>query len=199
MSAVVNAVKPVITKRRKITTEELLAMPDDGMERWILRGELWERPMTKRNRFHSEVTARISQLLGNWLDSQPVPRGQVYDGEAGCILARDPDTTVGIDVVYISPELAAKQSDETTLIDGVPTLAVEVLSPNDTTEEITEKVETYLGAGVPLIWVVHPNFRTVTVHRPGEEPELFNVREELSGEPHLPGLRIRVESIFSRG
>jgi Uma2 family endonuclease len=199
MSAVANAVKPVISKRRKVTTEELLAMPDDGMERWVLRGELWERPMTKRNRFHSEVTARISQLLGNWLDSQPAPRGQVYDGEVGCMLSHDPDTSVGIDVAYFSAEVIAKQTDQTSLIDGTPTLVVEVLSPNDTTEEITNKVEAYLDAGVPLVWVVHPRFRTVTVHKPGEEPELFNVKQELSAEPHLPALKLRVESIFSRG
>jgi Uma2 family endonuclease len=195
MSAVIDAIAP---KRRKITTAELLALPDDGMERWILRGELWERPMTKRNRFHSGATARIAQLLGNWLDGQPAPRGQILDGEAGCIISRDPETTVGINVVYVSAEVMAKQSDETTLIDGVPTLAVEVLSPNDTTEEITSKVKGYLDAGVPLVWVVHPQFRTVTVHRLGEEPELFNVKQELSAEPHLPGLKLRVESIFTR-
>ncbi|MFO0844576.1 MAG: Uma2 family endonuclease [Gemmataceae bacterium] len=181
-----------------MTTAELLALPDDGMERWILRGELWEKPMTKRNRFHSGATARIAQLLGNWLDAQPAPRGEILDGEAGCILSHDPDTTVGIDVVYVSAEVMAKQSADTTLIDGAPILAVEVLSPNDTTEEITSKVKGYLDAGVPLVWVVHPQFRTVTVHRPGEEPELFNVKQELSGEPHLPGLKLRVEAIFSR-
>jgi Uma2 family endonuclease len=199
MSAMPVESGPSRKRQRQWKTEELLALPEDDIERWIIRGELREKPMTKRNRHHSRATARIAQLLGDWLDRQPSPRGEVYDGEAGCILARDPETTVGIDVVYLSPELAAKQSDDTTLIDGVPTLAVEVLSPNDTTEEITEKVRAYLAAGVPLVWVVHPSFRTVTVHKPGEEPELFNVHQELSGDPHLPGLSIRVESIFSRG
>lgn len=183
---------------RRMTTKELLALPEDGVDRWIIREELREKPMTKRDRYHSRTTARIAQLLGAWLDQQPAPRGEIYDGEAGCILSHDPESTVGIDVVYISPELAANQSDTTTLIDGVPTLAIEVLSPNDTTEEITEKVEAYLAAGVPLVWIVHPRFRTVTVHRPGHEPELFNIQQELTGEPHLPGLRIRVEAIFTR-
>jgi hypothetical protein len=39
--------------------------------------------------------------------------------------------------------------------------------------------------------------RTVLVHRPGAGPVLFNVRQEVSAEPHLPGLRIPVASIFS--
>jgi Uma2 family endonuclease len=181
-----------------MTTEELLALPDDGMERWLIRGELREKPMTVRNRDHARTTARISQLLGDWLDRQPQPRGDVLDGEAGCRLRGTPDSTVGVDVVYLSPELAVRQSAETTLVDGAPTLAVEVLSPNDTVEEITEKVDEYTAAGVPLVWVVNPYHQTVTVHRPGAAPELFNVTQTLTAEPHLPGFRVEVARLFAR-
>ncbi len=181
-----------------MTTEELLALPDNGVERWLIRGQLREKPMTKRNRWHSRVMARLSQLLGDWLDRQPEPRGEVLDGEAGCRLRRNPDTSVGIDVVYISPQLAAQDPDDTTLIDGVPTLVVEILSPNDTVEEINDKVDEYLAAGVPLVWLVDPHHRTVEVHRPDGEPELFNVRQEISAEPHLPGFRVPVAQIFGR-
>jgi Uma2 family endonuclease len=181
-----------------MTTEELLALPDDGVERWLVRGQLRERPMTVRNRWHGRVTARIAQILGNWLDKQPQPRGEVFDGEAGCRLRRNPDTTVGIDVVYINAELAARDPDDTTLLDGVPTLVVEVLSPRDTQEDIDEKVDLYLEVGVPLIWIVDVHDRTVLVYRPGAEPELFNINQELTAEPHLPGFRAPVAQIFNR-
>ncbi|MFO0805587.1 MAG: hypothetical protein U0791_21000 [Gemmataceae bacterium] len=59
--------------------------------------------MTKRNRYHAALTARLSQLIGNWIDTQPEPRGEVYDGEAGLYLRRNPDSAVGIDVVYMPP------------------------------------------------------------------------------------------------
>ena len=130
-----------------MTTEELLALPENGTERWLIRGQLREKPMTKRNRVHSLITSLLSYFLWDWVRQQPEPRGRVHDGEAGCRLRRDPDTTVGIDVVYISPELAAQEPDDTSLIDGVPTLVAEVLSPNDTQEEIHEKITTYLEAG----------------------------------------------------
>src|SRR5271166_3504265 len=91
---------------------------------------------------------RVAKFLDNWLDQQPEPRGAVLCGEAGCRLRRDPDTTVGIDVVYISAELAARESDETSLIDGVPVLVVEILSPGDTQEEVDEKIDGYLQAGI---------------------------------------------------
>ncbi len=180
-----------------ITTEQLLAMPQDGMDRWLIRGELREKPMTVRNRWHSRIMARVTQFLSNWLDQQPEPRGAILCGEAGCRLRRDPDTTVGIDVVYISAELAARASDETSLIDGVSVLVVEILSPSDTQEEVDEKTDGYLHAGVALVWVIDPHDRTVTIYRPGSEPELVNVRQELSGEPHLPGFRVSVANILT--
>ncbi len=183
-----------------MTTEEPLAMPDDGVERWLIRGQLREKKkdMIKRNRCHSRVMSRISQLIGDWLDRQPEPRGEVFDGEAGCRLLHDPDTAFGIDVVYISPELAANPGPDSTMIDGVLTLAVEILSPNDTVEEVTEKVDSYLRAGVPLVWIVDPYHETVTVYRPAVAPEMFNVHQEICADPHLPGFRVPVAKIFRR-
>lgn len=183
-----------------MTTEELLALPDDGKERWLVAGELREfpreHPMTVRNRFHSRAMIRVGKFLDNWLDEQPQPRGQVFGGEAGVRLSRDPDTTVGVDVVYISADVIVRQTDETTLIEGVPTLAIEILSPNDTIEEIHEMIRVYQSAGVPLVWVLNPYDRTVTVYRPGAEPDLLNALEELSGEPHLPSFRVPVARLF---
>jgi Uma2 family endonuclease len=183
-----------------MTTEELLALPDDGVERWLIRGQLreqrGEKSMTVRNRWHSRTMTRVAKFLDNWLDQQPEPHGSVLCGEAGVRLRRNPESTVGVDVVYVSAELAAQESDETSLIDGVPVLVVEILSPNDTQENIEEKIDTYLEAGVPLVWLVNPYRRTVVIHRAGEEPVMVNVRQELSGEPNLPGFRVAVARLF---
>jgi Uma2 family endonuclease len=178
------------------TTADLLALPEDGMQRWLIRGHLWEKPMTVRNRTHSLIEANIVHILNLWRDRQPEPRGAVLCGEVGCRLQRDPDTTVGVDVVYLDPELAAAESDETTLVDGVPVLCVEILSPGIKQEETDEKITQYLAAEVALVWVVNPRFRTITVYRPDAEPELFNANEELTAETHLPGFRVAVRQIF---
>lgn len=186
----------VTTPSRMWTTEELLALPENGTERWLIRGRLREKAMTIRNRWHSRAIARLSYLLQCWLDGQPPPRGAVLAGEAGCRLRRDPDTTVGIDVVYVGPELAAQEPSDTRLIDGVPILAVEVLSPSDTQEEIDEKLDSYLQAGVALVWVVDPHDRTVLIYQRGMAPILANETQELCGDPHLPGFRVPVRRIF---
>src|SRR5262245_55534071 len=163
-----------------MTTNELLAMPQDGMDRWLIRGQLREKPRNVRDRGHGRALTRLGQLLVNWLDRQAEPRGEVLGGDAGVRLRRDPDTAVGIDVVYIGPDLAAQGSADMRFVDGVPVLAVEILSPNDTVEEIAGKVDEYLAAGVSLVWIVDPHYRTVLVHRPDAEPVLFNVQQELT-------------------
>jgi Uma2 family endonuclease len=184
-----------------MTTEEFLALPDDGAERWLIEGELREagrgKTMTVRNRWHSRIMVCVSHELESWRRGQPEPRGSVLCGEAGCRLRRDPDTTVGIDVVYVSAKVAVRESEDTTLIDGVPVLAVEILSPNDVQEEIDEKIDRYLQAGVALVWVISPHHRTVQIFRPDAGPELVNDRQELSGEPHLPGFRVPVAQLFA--
>jgi Uma2 family endonuclease len=179
-----------------MTAQELLALPDDGMERELIRGQVKERPMPVRNRFHSQVVARISFLLGRWIEDSSVPEGQVHAGDAGCILRRDPDTMVGIDVAYFSREVLARQTDDTTVIDGPPKLAIEVLSPSDETKDIHDKVREYLAAGVDLVWLVDPYFHTVTVHQPTSPPEMFNDQETLDGGSTLPGLKLPVAEIF---
>src|SRR4051794_4943787 len=141
-------------EQKRMTTEEFLALPDDGVERWLIRGVVREfgDAMTRRNRDHTRLTARLAQLLGNWLDAQPAPRGEVHDGEAGCRLSPDPDVTVGSDGAYVAAEVAAASPEDTELIEGVPTLVAEVLSPYDEDDNVHDKIQVYLEAGVPLVW-----------------------------------------------
>ncbi len=181
-----------------MTTEELLAMPEDGVDRWLIDGELRERkrPMSVRNRFHSFTMTRIARFLDVWLDTQPEPRGKILTGDAGFRLKRNPDTTFGVDVAYVSAEVLSQQSDESTIIDGIPTLAVEVLSPSDTYEDTNDKIDSYLGAGVPVVWILDPRRRTALVYSPEKEPRLFNSQQELPGDPHLPGFLVPVGDLF---
>ena len=187
----------VATAPCEMTTENLLALAADGVDRWLIRGQLREKPRAVHNRWHSRIMTRVTRFLDVWLDGQPEPRGSGLCGEAGVRVERNPDSSVGVDVVYISAEVAARQPGDTTLIDGIPVLAVEILSPSDTLEEVNEKTDGYLQAGVSLVWVIDPHHRTVEIFRPKAEPELVNGRQELSGEPELPGFRVPVSQLFA--
>jgi Uma2 family endonuclease len=53
----------------------------------------------------------------------------------------------------------------------------------------------YLEVGT-VVWVADPDFRTVAVHRPGEPPVTYNERQEIDGDPYLPGFRVLVSRLF---
>lgn len=192
------ALEPTPPADRLFTTADLLALSDDGVERWLIDGRLVEVGMTTRNRTHTGVEARVAQQLLNWVDTQPEPRGSVHAGEAGVRLRENPDRTVGVDVVYLAPDVSAAVmgDDATTIIAAVPTLAVEILSPSDVKEDTTRKLKLYRDAGVPLVWVIDPDFRTVTVHQPGARPVMVNDGDELDGGGVLPGFRVPVARLF---
>ena len=187
------------TATRRMSVEEFLALPDDGVRRWLIDGEVREYGMTVRNRDHSRVMMRVGQLLGNWLDNQPIPRGELVGGEAGFILPGDPAKVIGLDIAYIDADLATQKPDDTTLFEGVPVLAIEVMSPSDTQEYIRERIASLLNAKVKIVWIVDPDEQTVRVHRKGVRSRTLQDSDELTAEPELPGFRVSVASLFSRG
>lgn len=179
-----------------MTLEEFHALPEDPeVERMLIRGRLWEKPMTKRTRQNAHLVSRIAHVLLMWAEQQPMPRPEVYSGEIGCDLPGQ-ETGVGIDVAVVSAELEATLSDKEKYVIGAPTLVGEILSPSDRVEEINAKLDVYLAAGVPLIWVVDPFRRTIVLHRPDASPEMFTGDDELAGDPHLPGFKIRLSQLF---
>lgn len=179
-----------------MTVEELLALPDDGVERELIRGELRESSMTTRSKRHALAMSNLAYVLVTWLRQQATPRGTLFTGDARVLIRRNPDTFVGADLAYISAEMAEQTAEAVTFIDVIPVLVVEIVSPSDTAESIAEKVREYLEAGVALVWEVNPFYETVLVHRPDARPELFNTLQELKAEPHLPGFQTRVSEIF---
>lgn len=178
-----------------MTGEQWLDLPFDGTERCLVRGELREHPTTWRNKRHSRAEARIARFLDEWNDSQPSPRGLIVSGEAGFRLSRDPDTVVGIDVAYVSAEVE-ERSVTSNLFEGPPVLAVEILSPSDTQERIEERVRLFRDAGVPLVWLVDPALKTVTILQADEPPRMVNATQQIQDLPLLPGLALPVSRIF---
>jgi Uma2 family endonuclease len=192
--------------QKTMTLEEFLALPENGKRRWLIDGVVreWpsegsdlEPPMTVRNRFHGRITATTCTELEIWMRTRPEPRGLVVGGEVGFIFSRDPLSVVGIDVAIVPHEVASREAEGTTLFDGLPFLAVEILSPSDTLEGIAEKRGHYRRAGIPLVWLIDPSDQTVTIYQAGARPRMVAAGDELACEPHLPGFRIPVARLFA--
>jgi Uma2 family endonuclease len=77
-----------------------------------------------------------------------------------------------------------------------PDLAVEVLSPGNTGTELDEKLDEYLAAGMPMVWIVNPDRRTIRVYRSDGTMRLFRAPDVIENEPLLPGFRMTVGDVF---
>jgi|SRR5262245_2884725 len=78
----------------------------------------------------------------------------------------------------------------------VPDLAVEVISPTDQVEELTDKLEDYFAAGVARVWVVPPRPKVVQVYESLRLARGFLDTDTLDGGEILSGLSIPVGSLF---
>ena len=70
-------------------------------------------------------------------------------------------------------------------------------SPTDRPGDIVAKMERYRDAGVPLVWWVNPERRTVTVFHYGRQVAELGESDELDGEDILPGFRLKIADIFA--
>ena len=73
----------LILPRKKMTIDEFLALPDDGVDRMLLDGELWEMGVSLRGHLHGEIAATIAFWLVGWNKTQPKPRGKVSVARSG--------------------------------------------------------------------------------------------------------------------
>jgi len=175
-----------------VTAEQLLGMPDDGYRRELVAGEM--RTMTPPGWRHCAVESVVDGLLRDYLKEHPL--GILLVGDPGFLLARDPDTVLAPDVAFIRNEHIPPELSEQGYWPGPPDLAVEVVSPGRPAHVFHEKASTWLDAGTAMVWVVHPARRTVTVYRPGAEPETLTEAGQLEGQDLLPGFRCPVADLF---
>ena len=183
------------TSGTAITPEDLLNMAD-GKNYELINGDLVERDMGNES---SEIAGRILILIGIFLRGRALGRLFMSDAGFQCF-PLDPTRVRKPDVSFVRTgrlpgDHAAKGFDRI-----APDLVVEVVSPRDTAEEVEEKIDSWLGAGVRLVWVAYPSTQVVRVHRPrsvgaGRVTDLAGA-DVISGEDVLPGFTCPVREFF---
>jgi Uma2 family endonuclease len=164
---------------------------NEGKHFELVRGEVVEMPRPGER--HCHVCGNVTWVLNNYVRQRR--QGRVLSNDAGIILARDPDTVRGPDVVLF-PDVLPYDQLNPKWAEGVPTLAVEVISPNDRIGKVTRRITEMLRAGIRLIWLIDPETRDVTVFRQGQDPQVFDATQELTGDDILPEFRCPVAELF---
>jgi Uma2 family endonuclease len=178
-----------------LTPEDFLKMEDGGKGFELVDGQLVEQHVSVLSCL---VADRLFALLAVYCEAHrlgwvlPQDSGFQYDPTAPKKVRKPDDAFIRRDRLPES-ELAKG------FCDIVPDLASEVVSPNDTFDEVDRKVEEYLRLGVHLVWIVSLETRQIYIHR--RDGSVAKVREngELSGEDVVSGFRCRVSELFPTG
>jgi Uma2 family endonuclease len=179
------------TTARVITAVELLHMPGD-QRRELVKGEL--RTMAPAGFEHGRVTMKLAKLLVIHVENNKL--GIILGAETGFKLSKNPDTVRATDISFVAAARIPAGSHVRGYWEGGPDLAVEVLSPSDSAEEVEEKIDDYLNAGTRLVWILSPRRRTIAVHRGGRDVQLLRDTDTLNGEDVIPGFACKVAEAF---
>jgi Uma2 family endonuclease len=180
------------TSTKLMTADELFVMPHKGFRYELVKGEL--RKMSPAGSEHGAIIVNITLFLAQHVKANNL--GVCFGAETGFKLATDPDTVRAPDVAFVRRERVPQSGIPKKFWPGAPDLAIEVLSPGDTYEEVDDKVEEWLAARTSAVWVVNPKRRSVSVYRSITEVTRLSESDELEGHEVVPGFRCRVAEIF---
>lgn len=171
-----------------MTADELLRMPDDGMRRELVEGEL--RTMSPAGFKHGKISQIIATHLATYVRAKKL--GVVCSSDTGFIISKHPASVFAPDVGYVRQE---RDLDENGYYPGPPDLAVEVISPSDSYSEVEEKVAIYLAGKTPMVMVVDPRLKSATVHTANAITRL-SLHQALDGGDVVPGWNLPLREVF---
>jgi Uma2 family endonuclease len=180
------------TTTKPLTAEEFSLLPETEMQRSLVRGEVVET--MPPNASHGIIAGRFFKALIIWADET---NAGAAGFEPGFILDRDPDVVRGPDVYFVRADRIPAGGIPNTYWDLAPDLAVEVISPSETANEIREKVQDYLAAGTALVLVIYPKTRELDAHTPDGLARTYRSDEDFTSPAVLPGFSCRVSELFS--
>ena len=180
------------TQTKLLTADDLLRLDSQGVRGELIRGVLYETMSTGQR--HGKIVMNLGGELRIFLKARRL--GTLVGSDSGVWLERDPDTVREPDLAFTSVERLPLGEDLPGYAEVVPDLVVEVRSPSDSRREVHDKARMWLSHGVRLAWVVHPDTRTVDVHRTDRDVATLGEDDSLDGMDVLPGFSCAVKDVF---
>jgi Uma2 family endonuclease len=180
------------TVARALTYEDLCRAREDGNRYELIEGELVlvAAPSPLHQRFLVWLTVRFVRLV------EEAGLGEVYVAPVDVHLA---------DGSYVQPDLLVVLADragivDAALIEGEPSLLVEVVSRSSRARDRQQKASLYARVGVPEYWTVDSDDQSITVHADPRDGRYRTVRREtgIVRAETVPGLAVDLGEFFAR-
>jgi Uma2 family endonuclease len=182
----------ILNRPKLLTAEEFWALPEGEGKRELVRGEVVEwMPV---GGIHGEVVSELLSRLRNW--AKAGKHGYVAT-EVGYVVRHNPDGVRAADVSFVRQARIPETGTPEGFWHLEPDLAVEVVSPTESAQEVLDKVSDYLTAGTPLVWVVYPRSQHVVVHTPDGLARTLHAGDVLEDLEVMPGFSLAVNELFA--
>ena len=169
----------------KMTYEDLLLLPDDGMRHELIDGEHFVSPSPIE--IHQLISGRLYLAIASHLAKHG--GGVVFYAPFDVIFS--PGDVVQPDLLFISDARRSIRTGKNVKV--APDLLVEVLSEVNRRHDEVRKRDLYLRNGVTEYWIVDPEIQLVKIYRGGKKIEMT---EGALTTPLLPGLTIDLADLF---
>lgn len=148
----------------------------------------------------SQKNTVIAMRIGYFFNAFVIPR------DLGYVSGADGGYTINERNAF-QPDVGLILKDRHPVLEGVefpipPDLAVEVISPSESSNDVLKKVQRYIGAGTKRVWTVYPEDQEVYVWMRAEDGGLhmqpFGIDDSLDGGDVLLGFKLNVNDIFPK-
>jgi Uma2 family endonuclease len=191
----------------KVPLDRILTVPapgtatkDDAVcskERFDLSCELVDGILVAKTMgyFESKVAIALGYFFHRYLDDHPI--GEVAGGDGSCETVEE--NVRKPDVAFTSFErIAAHGKPTRKALPFSPDLAVEVLSPSNSTDEMDKKLQEYFASGARLVWYIEPELKSARVFTAVEQFEDILPTGTLRGGDVLPGFELSLAKLFEK-
>lgn len=181
----------VASEQKIWTDEEFMALPEDGRYE-LVNGELVN--MGNSGMEHGWIASILNGAMFGFV--RPRKLGVICDSSTAFSMKngnkRSPDLS------FIAKEqLQGVKRLPRGYFQGSPDLAVEILSPTNTVEEIHDKIVEYFENGTRLVWVIHPDEQYVLVYHNPRPDGFLRMGDRLNGEDVIPEFTLPVAELFA--
>lgn len=189
VTVVAKKVVDKLAPQQTLTLEDFLRLPESDNRLELVDGEVVLKMSPKF--FHSRLTSAFWAELSSWSSGI----GQVAI-EWSVVLERAGQAWVPVpDLLYVSYDRLAVDWLEDAPCPVLPELVIEIVSPEQTFNQLAQKATDYLSADLDRVWVVYPPMRSITVFFPDRPPETYQ-SDRLLTDDIFPNLAVTAEQFF---
>lgn len=193
-SPAINLTESQISRHsQNLTDKDFMALPDGNRYEFV-NGEAIE--MGNSGAKHGYVCSLLVMALMNYV--LPNKLGVILDSSTAFKMKNGNKRSPDISFV-VKERLQGLDDLPDGFLEGAPDLAIEILSPGNTVEEMDTKLVEYFENGARLVWIVNLKQHYILVYRCDREPDrLLKSIDAIDGEDVIPGFTFPIANLFQK-